>query len=438
MSDLLEHPAPAAAAPSAPPAANPALPPSYTAWGTPPSERYEALAQAWRPVFARIRASAVERDVQHRLPHEEISWLRAAGFTRLRLPAAQGGAAASLPELFGLLVELGAADTNVVNALRAHLGFTEEVLSAAPSDWRDFWLERLAQGDLIGAGLSEAGPAPVGSFATRLSTHANELRLNGRKFYTTGSLFADWISVAAQDDAGNTHYLQVDRHAPGVEVIDDWDGFGQALTASGTAIFNQVAVERIWIKPEATRFPYAVPFYQLVHLASLAGIGRALAGDVALRLRQRDRIYSHGNSASAAQDPQLLQVVGRTHAAAYTAGALTLHAAQAIQRSHDAHLQRTDGSDAHEQAAALAHVEVDQAVSVLTRLVLEASTELFDALGASATLRQAGLDRYWRNARTISSHNPRVYRERQIGDFAVNGTPPPTYYRVGKNTADAH
>lgn len=433
MSELLEHTASPSSATQAPaPDTSQAI---HAAWGANPSERYETLAQTWRPVFARIRASAVERDLQHRLPHAEIGWLREAGFTRLRLPAAQGGHDATLPELFGLLVELGAADTNVVNALRAHLGFTEEVLSADPSAWRDFWLDRLAQGDLIGAGLSEAGPAKVGSFATRLATGPDGLRLDGRKFYTTGSLFADWISVAAQDDSGDTHYLQVPRRAAGVEVVDDWDGFGQALTASGTAIFTNVAIDDIWIKPGATRFPYAVPFYQLVHLASLAGIGRALAGDVAQRLRQRDRVYSHGNSASAAQDPQLLQVVGRTHAAAYTAGALTLHAAQAVQRSHDAHLQRTADSDAHEQAAAIAHVEVDQAVSVLTRVVLEASTELFDALGASATLRQAGLDRYWRNARTISSHNPRVYRERQVGDFAVNGTPPPTYYRVGINEA---
>ncbi|MGO3743259.1 monooxygenase [Kerstersia sp.] len=457
MSHIQEYPAAlASATPNTPNTLNtsstPAAPlpadsaaPAYPAWGTPPSERYEALAQNLRPVFARIRASAVERDLQRRLPHDEIRWLRAAGFTRLRLPAAQGGQAATLTELFGLLVELGEADTNVVNALRAHLGFTEEVLSADPSPWRDFWLERLSQGDLIGAGLSEAGPAQVGSFATRLSRGPEGWRLDGRKFYTTGSLFADWISVAAQDHEGNTHYLQVARQAPGVEVVDDWDGFGQALTASGTAIFTQVAVEDIWIKPGAARFPYAVPFYQLVHLASLAGIGRALAGDVARRLQQRDRVYSHGNSASAAQDPQLLQVVGRAHAAAYTAGALTLHASQAVQRSHDAHRQRADPGEARfqthpqtqaqTQAAILAHVEVDQAVSVLTRLVLEASTELFDALGASATLRQAGLDRYWRNARTISSHNPRVYRERQVGDFAVNGAAPPTYYRVGTSAA---
>ncbi|MEM5315977.1 acyl-CoA dehydrogenase family protein [Paraburkholderia sp. JHI869] len=407
----------------------------HAAWGAPPSERYETLARDWRPIFARIRASAVERDLAHRLPHDEIRWLRDAGFTRLRLPREQGGVGATLPEVFGLLIELGAADTNVVNAVRAHLGFVEDVLTAHEAEWQAHWLNKLAAGDLIGAGLSEAGSARVGTFATHLTRTPQGIRLNGRKFYTTGSLFADWVAVAAQD-GDDTVYLQVPRTARGVEVIDDWDGFGQALTASGTATFVDVAVEPEWIRPSSTRFPYAVPFYQLVHLASLAGIGRALADDVARRVRQRDRVYSHGNADRVADDPQILQVVGRLHSAAYAARAVTLQAAKAIQRSYEAHQDAaTSGvsrQDALTQAHTEAHVEVDQSVSVITRLVLDASTDLFDALGASATLRTEGLDRYWRNARTISSHNPRVYRERQVGAYAVNGTVPPSFYRVGK------
>lgn len=201
--------------------------------------------------------------------------------------------------------------------------------------------------------------------------------------------------------------VAVPRSAAGVEVLDDWDGFGQALTASGTAQFENVAIDPQWINPNTVRFPYAAAYCQMVHLASLAGIGRAVAEDLAERVRQRDRTYSHGNAARVADDPQILQVVGRVRGAAYGAGAIVLQAAAALQRAHDA------------------HVEVDQAVSVVTSLVLDASTVLFDAL------RTHGLDRYWRNARTISSHNPRIYRERQAGAFAVNGAPPPTFYRLG-------
>ncbi|KQP49845.1 acyl-CoA dehydrogenase family protein [Pseudorhodoferax sp. Leaf274] len=401
----------------------------HLAWGAAPSPRYEGLAQRFRPVFQRIRDTAVERDLQHRLPHEELHWLRAEGFARLRLPVEQGGAGATLTEFFGLLVELGAADTNVVNALRAHFGFTEDVLHSDFAEFRAHWLGRIAEGQTIGSGFSESGDAKVGSFATTLTRDAQgQLRLSGRKFYTTGSLFADWINTAADDEHGQPTLLLVPRKAPGVQVDDDWDGFGQALTASGTAHFDQVAIEPAWVNPSKARFPYSSAYYQLVHLASLAGIARALSEDLAQRVRERTRTYSHANAGRSAQDPQVLQVVGLVHGAAYGANAIVQQAARALEHAWQA---RTLEAATREQANVLAHVEVDQAVPVVTQLVLDASTQLFDALGASAALRPAGLDRYWRNARTIASHNPRVYRERQAGDYAVNGTPPPTFYRVG-------
>jgi alkylation response protein AidB-like acyl-CoA dehydrogenase len=219
----------------------------------------------------------------------------------------------------------------------------------------------------------------------------------------------------------------VSTRAPGVAIDDDWDGFGQALTASGTARFTDVVLEPEWIKPDPVRFPYAMAFFQLVHLATLAGIARAAAEDVARLVAERRRVYSHGNAGRTADDPQVQAVVGRVRGNAYAAGAIVLKAAEAVQRVFEVHRAGADATT----SAALADVEVNQAVTVVTNLVLEATTGLFDALGASAVKEGLGLDRYWRNARTIASHNPRIYRDRIVGAFAVNGTAPPREYRVG-------
>ena len=51
-----------------------------------------------------------------------------------------------------------------------------------------------------------------------------------------------------------------------------------------------------------------------------------------------------------------------------------------------------------------------------------------DALGSSGVQRSAALDRHWRNARTLASHNPRIYKERMIGDFYLNGGDPLSIY----------
>jgi len=221
----------------------------------------------------------------------------------------------------------------------------------------------------------------------------------------------------------------VPRHAAGVDIIDDWDGFGQVLTASGTTVFTNVAVAPEDILVEGERFKYGSAFYQLYHLATLAGIGRALTNDVAKAVAERKRTYTHANGPRSSQDPQILQVVGRVRSAAYSAGALVLHAAAAVQRAFDAHF--VDDAAAEEKANALAELEVAQAQTVISDLILQASTLAFDALGASATRKPNGLDRHWRNARTLSSHNPRIYKDRIVGDYAVNGTTPPYQWRIG-------
>jgi alkylation response protein AidB-like acyl-CoA dehydrogenase len=399
------------------------------AWGAGPSDRFQTLAAPFRPVFARIRERAVARDVERILPHDEIRWLREAGFSTLRLPVEHGGLGLTLPELFGLLIELSEADPNITNAYRSHFGFTEDVLNAPASPWRDIWLKHLGDRETVGSGFSELGDGKIGTWSTRLVRNGEGWLLNGEKYYTTGSLYADWITLGAADGDDNPIGALVPTGAPGVEILDDWDGFGQALSASGTARFKDVAISDDLLKPTALRFPYSGGFFQLVHLATLAGIGRAAAGDVSRHVAERKRVYGRGNAPRTAQDPQALQVVGKVRGAAYAAGAIVLKAAEALQRAYEAN----QSCDANIKAEAdrNADLEVSQSVTVVTSLILDASTILFDALGASAASRSHGLDRHWRNARTISSHNPRIYHDRVVGDFAVNGTTPAPHGGIG-------
>lgn len=399
------------------------------AWGAPPSARFDEIANRFRPIFADIHAGAAERDLNRQLPFAEYQRLKKAGFSTLRLPEAIGGSGITLPELFGLLIELAEADPNLTNAYRSHFGFTEDLLNAPPSVWRDRWLLKLASGETVGSGFSEIGSAPLGSYSTQLIRNGDHWLLNGQKFYTTGSLYADWITLGAVDGDGNQIGALVPTKAPGVEIIDDWDGFGQSLTASGTARFTDVPISDDLIKPSALRFSYSGGFFQLVHLASLAGIGRAAAREVGQLVAERRRVYARSNAPVPGEDPQILQVVGRVRSAAYAAGAIVLKAAEALQRAHEANL--ADDAEAAVTANRDAELEVSQSVTVISSLILDATTVLFDALGASAAKKSHGLDRHWRNARTITSHNPRIYHDRVVGDFAVNGALPSPQMGVG-------
>ena len=400
-------------------------------WGNGPGRNYEELAANFRPVFDRIREGAVERELNRTLPHEPIGWLKDARFGALRVPEKEGGFGANLPQLFALLIELSHADSNVTQALRAHFGFAEDIVNARAQDRRDRWLPRLSRGEIAGSAWTEIGEAKQAAFSTIVKLRDGKAAsVTGAKYYTTGSLFADWIDIGASGEEGQSLSAVVARHAPGVDVIDDWDGFGQILTASGTTTFTDAPVDPADVVIDDDRFKYSAAFYQLVHLATLAGIGRAASDDAAKAVKARRRSYSNAPSPRPSEDAQVLQVVGRIRSAAYCASAIVLKAAEAVQRAFDTRF--TGDAAAEEEANAIAELEVAQAQTVVTTLILDASTIVFDALGASATLRSAALDRHWRNARTLSSHNPRIYKDRIIGDFAVNGTPPPYQWRIGQ------
>lgn len=388
-------------------------------------EGIQPLVRSMAPVLQYIKEGAISREASRTLPFEEVTALKQTGFLSARLPASSGGHDATLPELFELVISVAEADPNVAQALRSHFGFVEDILCVLDEKRTKFYMERLTSGDLIAACATEGDRARLESFETTLEKEQGEWRLNGEKAYATGALFADWIEVEATC-MGKGIAVMVHRSAQGVTVRDDWDGMGQRLSASGTVEFRNVLVDpQNMVHGEP--FPYFEAFYQLFLLAVIAGIGRAASNDVSSMLASRERAFSHGSSVLPRNDPQLQQVVGEVRSAAYTAGAVVLHSSNALQRAYEQSLAGKVSSE----IIALAEIEVWQAQQVVADLVLSVTSRVFDALGGSATLRMRGLDRHWRNARTLVSHNPVAYRARIVGDFAVNGTRPPGQWRVG-------
>ncbi|MEI2264712.1 acyl-CoA dehydrogenase family protein [Erwinia sp. CGal63] len=392
---------------------------------------YEALAAPFRPIFARIAEGAVEREQQRQLAHEPIRWLREAGFGTLRIPREDGGLGASLPQLFQLLTELAEADSNLPQALRAHFAFVEDRLNQPESELRRRWFRRFADGELVGSGWSEIGNLKLGEVLTKVTPEGEGWRLEGEKFYSTGTLYADWIDVYAQrTDNGRDVIALVNTHQPGVERDDDWDGFGQRLTGSGTTRFRHAKVEQAHVYDFSERFRYQTAFYQHVLLSVLAGIGRAVVRDVAQGVAQRKRIYSHGNAPLVKQDVQVLQVVGEIASRSWAVEAMAQRASTALQLAFEAQ-QRGDSEAALRKVNIQAELEAARAQVVASDLIPRAATELFNALGASDTRVSKALDRHWRNARTVASHNPVIYKARNVGDWEVNGSEPTFIWQIG-------
>ncbi len=194
------------------------------------------------PLFADIAAGAVRRERERTLPFAEVRALADAGFGKLRLPVEDGGYGVSLATLVDLVRELATADSNIAHLWRGHFGFVELVRLWPDSPRRRAWLDRVARGEIVGNATSETTGNTLADISSTVTETEGRWLLNGTKFYSTGTLYADWIYGAAgraTADGVERVTFAVRRDAPGVMCEDDWDGFGQAHTASGTTRFRR-------------------------------------------------------------------------------------------------------------------------------------------------------------------------------------------------------
>lgn len=391
----------------------------------------ETARERFAPIFAGLAATAASREAEHRLPTTEVQQLARAGFGAVRLPIADGGSGLSAGELVELLVDLGTADANLPQLWRNHVAFVEDRLWHREGGVDDVWIARIAAGAVIGGAWSERATVPGAVNGTRFDDRAHPPTVAGTKYYSTGSLYADWITVTAKTPDDADVLVVVDALHDGVVLHDDWDGIGQRLTASGTTELHDVPVDADAIFPDGGRSPHQEIIYQLVLLAALAGVATAARDDASAAVRARVRNYPQGLAAAPRDDAILQEAIGGVAAAAASARAVVRVAAAALDDGLEG-LRAAGGTTAGGTGDDLLHpaaIATYEAQLVAGEAALRAGTELYDALGSSAVERGAGLDRHWRNARTISSHNPRGYKARLLGDWYVSGAAPEPWAR---------
>lgn len=387
-----------------------------------PANTVAALKARVSALLPAIAAGAAERERERRLPYAAIAELAAAGLYTVRIPQQYGGPGGSVSDVIELLLQVAAADSNVAQALRPGFAFVEGLLAASAEgaeQERVRWFAVYLQGAVIGNAGWELGGAN-GAIAARLVREGDHFRANGSKFYSTGALFADYVSAVALDEDEQPVSFILPRDREGLELVDDFDAMGQRLTASGTTHLHNVRVEASDIRTrtvEEGKRTIVTPFLQLFLGTVLAGIARNALNDASQFAREHARPIKHSSASQSVDDPYVQLSVGDIAARAFGAEALVLKAAASIDRAWAAQLDES----AVEQAA----LEVAQAQYLAAELALKAGETLFDVGGASTTGRQHNLDRHWRNARTVANHNPRHWKAAVVGAWQLKGTRPP-------------
>ncbi|GAC69228.1 acyl-CoA dehydrogenase family protein [Gordonia soli] len=387
-----------------------------------------AFAAGFADYLREIAPGTVERERKRELPHQQIRDLFALGFGTLRLPSQWGGFGWDLPRALDAVIDLAAADPHVAHALRGHFNVIEDSRLAAPDHHPDL-IARLAAGDLVGTAYSERKLAPEQD--ARLELREGVYHLSGVKYYTTGSVYADWIVAAGRDvETGKQINVIVDAHESGVEIVDDWDGFGQTLTGSGTTRFTDVPVAyRNHVDAGSELTPahsHQIAFLQVYLLSVIAGISAAVARDAVEYVRPRKRTFGVGSIAEPRRNPLVQEVVGELHGIAQSVRSIVLEEARQLDALQVLLHDNTIDDSAKSAAAGERLIRVYSIQSPVIDLALRGATRLFDVGGASATSVDLVLDRHWRNIRTIGAHNPAGQRLQQVGNFRLNGILPPS------------
>ncbi len=369
-----------------------------------------------------IAAGAVRRELERELPHDIFRRLRETGLTWLRVPEELGGPGGSLSDQVEVTCALAAADSNVAHALRGHFGFLEAIALDPDGATSRHYVDEVLAGKLFGGAHMEVGTPRPNMIRTRLVRRGDRYRLDGHKYYATGAAYADYTSFSAIDEAGEITGVLIPADRAGVRILDDWDGMGQRLTASGGVELVDVEVFAHEIAPRGNASAFSrrhqAARAQLHLMACIVGIVRNVLSDAIGFVRHQARPAKHSASETAGGDHFVQQVVGDIAATSHALDALVADTARHLDRSAEAIRRGAPDLDDWVLKSQLANSKTQLTIG---RLGLKAAEQLFDTGGGSATSRSRDFDRHWRNIRTILNHNPPLLRGRVIGDYHLNG-----------------
>jgi SfnB family sulfur acquisition oxidoreductase len=391
----------------------------------------QALSVA-RDLAAHFATGAVARDRDRKLPYREVDQLSASGLLAITVPARFGGADLPPSVVAEVVRILATADPNIAQIPHSHFVYLNLLrLAADPAQQRDLF-EAVLGGSRIANAQSERGGKTVADIATTVRSDGGVLRLDGAKYYCTGSLYAHTLAVLARlhDPADETgleageYVAFIPADAAGVRIIDDWNGIGQRTTGSGTVTFEGVSLRRdqLVARARAVGGPAGYgAFAQLLHVAIDAGIARGALSAATDFVRNRSRPWFEAGVDRAIDDPLVIQRFGELAVDVATAEATLTVAGAAVDAAFS-----TESGGAADRAAA-ASIAVATAKIVADRASNEVSSALFEVSGTRSAAADLGLDHFWRNARTHTLHDPVRWKYQHIGRSLLHDTPPPLH-----------
>ncbi|ENV31640.1 SfnB family sulfur acquisition oxidoreductase [Acinetobacter gerneri] len=361
------------------------------------------------------------RDQERRLPLDEIKQYSQSGLWAINIPRAYGGADVSYKTLAEVVKTISSVDSSLGQIAQNHWAFIEHIRLDATEEQKKFFFDLILKGIRFGNAFSEKTGKTVADLKTTLTKTEQGYVINGTKFFATGALLAHWVPAVAVNVEGQPHVALIPRDTLGLNIINDWSGFGQRTTASGTVELNNVAVREEYIIPIYKAFERPTPagaISQFIQAAVDAGIARGAIAETIQYVQQKARAWVDSGQEKASEDPFTIANIGELKIKLHAAEAVLDLAGEAIDQAIEL------SSDENVSNATLL---VAESKVLTTEIALLASNKLFELSGTRSTLSELNLDRHWRNARTHTLHDPVRWKYHIIGNYYLNGVEPPRH-----------
>lgn len=398
-------------------------------WGSafkvaPPAHVIRSDAEAIdiaQKVAAELAVGAPVRDRERRLPAAELDRFSSSGLWGITVPKAYGEAGVSFVTVAEVTKIISAADPSIGQIPLSHFRVVDLLRLIDSEEQKRFWLAKVLEGCRLGNAVSGAKSKHAGIFETTVTRDGDGYRINGQKFYATGAVFADYISIASTDADGKVHIAIAPRGADGLTIIDDWSGFGQRTTASGSVRIQDLRVEALAVLP--AHAAYDVPtasgsVAQIIHAAIDAGIAKGAIADTVAFVRQYARPWIDSGQDYGYEDQFTIAQIGDLSIKLNAAEALLQCAGRAVDIAI---------AGPNEKTVAEASIAVAIAKVATTEIALLFANKLHELGGTRSTLAQYNLDRHWRNGRTHTLHDPVRWKCFHIGNYVLNGVNPPRH-----------
>ncbi|MDZ4192144.1 MAG: SfnB family sulfur acquisition oxidoreductase [Pseudomonas sp.] len=374
----------------------------------------EAL-QAAQALAEAAQTEVIQRDRERRLPWELVERFTASGLGSIAVPRTFGGPQLSYVTIAEVFRIISAVDPALGQIPQNQFGLLGLLQAGANIEQQQRLFASVLAGWRIGNGGPERGSKHTLDIQARLVKRDGRWLFSGEKFYSTGALFAHWIASKALDEQGRPWLAFIQRGRAGLRIVNDWSGFGQRTTASGTVLLNEVEVDEnnlIPLWPLADKPSIQGAFSQLIQAAIDLGIADGALRDTLDFVRHKARPWIDAKVERAGDDPYVIADVGRLQ--------VELHAAEALLHKAGRVLDEVAASAIEADAAARASIAVAEAKALTTEISLQASEKLLELAGSRATLAEFGLDRHWRNARTHTLHDPVRWKYHAVGAWHLN------------------